>query len=161
MRNSIRRPTARFLRRIFGDKLHNTVGRLNHAGLIIPTAQHFLARIRYSKNTYPMTEAIGKIPRVVFGGPPLVARIPRVSPQRNQPEHLDEQREDQRANISLLRRRMQARNRRIESFYDACLARFTRSSKLANILIWAKSRLASERAPGATNKAADSLSRTG
>jgi hypothetical protein len=41
------------------------------------------------------------------------------------------------------------------------LARFTRSSKLANILIWAKSRLASERAPGATNKAADSLSRTG
>jgi hypothetical protein len=158
-----------------GDKLHNTVGRLNHAGFIIPTAQHFLARICDSKNTYPTKEAIGQIPRVVLEDLHLWLDFPRVSPQRNQLEHLDDQRDDRRANNSLLRRRMQARNRRIESvFYDACLARFTRSTKpakclarftrstkLAKILIRAKSRLASERNPGATNKAADSLSRTG
>jgi hypothetical protein len=32
------------------DKLRNTVGRLNHVGFIIPTARHFLGRIRLSVN---------------------------------------------------------------------------------------------------------------
>jgi hypothetical protein len=46
------------------------------------------------------------------------ARFPRASPPRNQPEHL----EDQRANNSLQRRRVQARNRGIQRVSQSILA---------------------------------------
>jgi hypothetical protein len=47
-----------------GEKLRNTIGRLNHVAFIIPAARHFLGRIRhFEAHSYPTTEDIRRIPR--------------------------------------------------------------------------------------------------
>jgi hypothetical protein len=52
-----------------GDKLRNTIGRLNHVGFIIPTARHFLERIRhFEAHSYPTTKDSRRIPRPVRDG---------------------------------------------------------------------------------------------
>jgi hypothetical protein len=52
-----------------GDKIRNTIGRLNHVGFIIPTARHFLERIRhFEAHSYPTTKDSSRIPRPVRDG---------------------------------------------------------------------------------------------
>jgi hypothetical protein len=49
-----------------GDKLRNTIGRLNHVGFIIPAARHFLGRLRhFEEHSYPTIEVSRRIPRTV------------------------------------------------------------------------------------------------